>query len=245
MSNKLTVLLVALLFASVAEARVFNFSEEGFAPYIGGQYLTFQSADGSFIDSAGTGATFDKNLTTGLSYEFGFAYGVQKVRFIFAFQYLKPPALITAGSNTAGSTYSMTNDVSAIIPKVGMELNIKSWTAGRFFFDAQYGSASATVDNTYTFTAGSVADYKEELKGSGSMIAGGVGFEFLAFDSTTIMLNVGYRSLKFASLKHNLDATTILGGVAKGDPAVNTDGTARSLDLSGYYASIFFRFWLF
>lgn len=248
-----TLVLSLLIYSGTAGARVFAFGEEGFAPYVGGQYLTFSSgADGGYASSGGAGNAFASKYSTGMGYEFGFTYGIQKVRLLFGFEYIKP-AVLTAvtGTNAAGAVmYAMENDLSAMVPKVGFEVDLKTWKEARFYMDAQYGSASVTMASTYTFTTAGTAAYptmtnfKEEIKGTASMIQGGFGFEFLGFDSTTIQMGLGYRSLKVSALTHNLAVTSFQGAVAKGAPAMNDDGTARSLDLSGYYVSVMFRFWL-
>ncbi len=243
-----------LIYSGSAQARVFSFTDEGFAPYIGGHYLSLlPGAESGYSQSGGVGNSFDKTYTTANEYEFGFAYGIKKFRLLFGLQYFKPAVLTPIGGTDAAGTalYAMENDLSAIIYKAGIEFDIKTYKEGRFFIEAHYGSANVTMASTYTFTAAGTAaypsliDFKEEIKGSGTMLEAGMGFEFVGFDSTSILLSLGYRQLSVAALTHNLAITNFQGNTAKGSPATNDDASARTLTLSGYYASLFFRFWLF
>lgn len=234
-----------------AQARVFDFGEDGFAPYIGAHYFMFNNGSSGFDASSGVDTEFDQSLKSALSYEFGFAYGFRKFRFLFGFQFLRPSLLEVTGSDAGGvAQYTLTHDLSAFIPRVGLEISIKQWKENRFYFEALYGSATVTASNTYAFTAAGtgsfgLADFKEEVRGTAPMMQAGVGFETLAFDSTTLHLSLGYRNFVVSSLKHNMNSTGFQGAVAEGDPATNNDGADRSLDLNGLYASVLFRFWLF
>lgn len=231
-------------------ARVFVFGEEKFSPYLGAQYSLLRFEDKPFSQSSGEDLTFDKKYSLGNSFEFGFAYAARQMRLLFAIQYVKPPPLTVAAVDANGTAmYSVLSDVAVVIPKVGLEINLRSWRESRFFLEAQYGAASTTIANTFTFAPTStfgLANFKEEVKGSGAMMQGGVGFEMNAFDSTTMLISLGYRSMPTAGYTHNLgDITNFQGAIAKGVAATNNNGSARDLDFTGYYASIYFRFWLF
>lgn len=242
-----------LLFTSSGWARVFNFSGEKFAPYIKGSYQPTTVGDQAFATSSGTGNTFSSKNTYNTSFEFGFAYGFKGMRLRFGFEALKPPTLSGVTGADAGGTsmYALNSDILGYAPKIGFELNLKEWPTSRLYVSGDYGAMSVTVKNTYAFTADGTAaypgmvDFTEELKGSGQAIDGAVGFEFLAFDTTTFSIEVGYRTMTIANLKHNLPVTSFQGAVVKGDAALNDDGTARALALSNLYASLGFRFWIF
>lgn len=239
-----------LIYSGTAEARVFDMSEEGFAPYIGGHYLLFSSGiDGDHVSSGGTGNTFDSTYTTGMAYEFGFTYGIQKIRLLFGLQYLKPPTMATIkGSDASGvEQYVLENDISGIIYKAGFEIDLKTWKESRLLLEAQYGSATITVSNTYTFSpgyGGALSNFKEEIKGTAPLIQAGLGWEFVGFDSTTMLMTMGYRQLAVSAFTHNKAITNFQGNTTIGSPANNDDGTARTMTLTGYYVSVLFRFWL-
>lgn len=246
-------LVALLLVGTVAEARVFNFAGEKFAPYLKGQYGPTTSGDSAFATSSGAGNTFSTKNTYNSGYEFGFAYGIKGVRFKFGFEILRPPLLDGVKGSDSGGTelYTLKSDIVGFSPKFGIEMNIAEWPLARIYAVGDYGAAQMTLKNTYAFTAAGAAaypgmtDFTEELKASGTAIDGALGFEALVFDTTTLTIEVGYRTLKFGNLKHNQAVNSFQGSVAKGDSALNDDGTAREINHTGLYAAAGFRFWIF
>ncbi len=247
------ILLLLTFFGWNAQGRVFNFSGEKFAPYVRGSYLTTSTGDSAFAKSGGTGTTYDKKNAYNSSFEFGFAYGIKNLRLKFGFEVFKPPNLVgVTGRNASGTAlYTLNSDVLGYAPKVGVELNLKQWPETRIFLSGDFGAMSATVKNTYALTADGTAAYPtvvnftEELKTSGQAIDASLGVETLMFDSTTFSFELGYRTLAFKNLKHNLPVTTFQNAVIKGDAALNDDGTSRSMSFSNVYAAMGFRFWIF
>lgn len=247
-------LFLALILIGVSsEARVFNFSGEKFAPYIKGSYLPTSTGDESYLNSGGADVVFSKKHPAFTSFEFGFVYGVRGIRFRFGFEALKPATLKDiSGADASGiELYLLTNDILGYAPKAGLEINLAEWPKSRIYLAGDYGAMSVTVKNTYAFSADGLAafpgmaDFTEELKGSGQSMDGFLGFETLVFDSTTFSLEAGYRVLSLTGLKHNLPVTSFQGAVVKGDAATNNDGSARSLSLTNIYANVGFRFWIF
>lgn len=242
-----------LLLGVSSEARVFNFSGEKFAPYIKGSYQPTSTGDESYLNSGGTDVVFSAKHPAYTSFEFGFMYGVSGIRFRFGFEALKPATLKNiSGANASGTElYLLTNDILGYAPKAGLEINLAEWPKSRIYLAGDYGAMSVTVKNTYAFTADGLtafpglADFTEELKGSGQSMDGFLGFETLVFDTTTFSLEAGYRVLSFSGFKHNLPVTSFQGAVVKGDAATNNDGSARSLSLTNIYANVGFRFWIF
>lgn len=244
---------VLIFFSSLAQARVFNFSGEKFAPYIRGIYSPTSTGDQSFANSSGSGNTFSTKYSAYNSFEFGFAYKIRDLRIRFGFEALKPSALKEIVGSDAGGTqlYSLDNDIMGYAPKIGFELNIREWSTSRIYIAGDYGAMSMTVKNTYAFTAAgqsaypTMVDFTEELKGSGQAIDGALGFETLMFDTTTLAVELGYRTLSIANLKHNKDYISFQGAVVKGDGARNDDGSERSLGMNNLYVAAAFRFWIF
>ena len=247
-----TLLVGAFFSGSVSYARVFDINTENFASYFRGQYGTTNLARLPFEPNSGTGAVYDLSYTTLNEYEFGFIYASRPMSLKFAIGVVKPPNLKEIKATSAAGTdwYTVNSNISVAVPKIGIELNIKQWPTGRLILFGDFGTGSATVENGYTFTAAgsaafnNIVDYREEVKSNATCAEYGAGLEVFAFDTTTMLIDVGYRNLKFASFTHNVAATTFQGTVAKGDAAKNTDGTSRTLDFSGPFASISFRFWI-
>lgn len=235
-----------------AEARVFDINTENFASYFKGQYGTSSLAQLPFAPSGGAGVTYDGTYASQMGYEFGFVYASRYMNMRFGFEVIKPPNLAELkGTDGAGTDwFTLNNNVTVYAPKIGVELNVKQWKASRFFISIDAGSASGTIENSYKFTTagsnqfGGIADFREEIKGSATLLEYALGFEMFLVDTTTIVFDAGYRQLNFASFSHNVAATTFQGAVAKGDPALNRDGTKRGYNMGGAFASIMFRFWI-
>lgn len=235
-----------------AEARVFDINTENFASYFKGQYGTSSLAQKPFAPAGGTGATYDGTYSTQMGYEFGFVYASRYMNMRFGFEVIKPPNMETIKGTDAGGAdlFTLNNNISVYAPKIGVELNVKQWKESRFFISIDYGQASGTIENSYKFTTagsnqyGGIADFREEIKGSAALMEYALGFEMFMFDTTTVVFDAGYRQLTFASFTHNVASTGFQGSVAKGAPATNTDGTTRSYDFGGPFASIMFRFWI-
>lgn len=239
-------------FASPALARTVNLMNESFAPYVRGTYQQSLLNKKTFADSSGSGNSFSGDLPSIANYEFGFAYSIKEITLRFGFEVIRPSAVKDiSGTNAAGTElFTVDTDVSGYVPRIGLDINIKQWTSSRIFLNASYGLANVTVQNSYGFTSAgtaaySLADFREEVKGSAPMTEYGLGFEYNAFDTTTVVLDAGYRYLKVDEFSHNVDVTNFQGAVTKGATALGNDGGRRSLDLSGYFASLHLRFWLF
>lgn len=235
-----------------AEARVFKMGEEHFATYLRGQYQVAGQKDEAFAASGGSGAVYDSSYTSNMAYEFGLVYASTRLNWRFGFEVLKPADLKDIKGKSSGGTtwYTLGNTISGYAPKIGLELSVKNWSASRFFLNADYGYATVNVQNSYTFTSAGttqftgMADFREEMEGTGSLVETSMGFETILSDTTTIILDAGYRVLQINELKHKQAVKTFQGTVAKGDAAKNTDGSPRTLNLSGAFASVWLRFWI-
>ncbi len=241
-----------ILFPPFATARIFNMKKESFASYLRGNYDVNVPGQNSFSNSSGNKLTFDGGQTNSYGYEFGMVFSSGVVNTKLGVEVLQPPeAKGIAAKNTAGTElYKLDTAISDIILKMGFEFNLKTWVVSRFYMLAEGGYASLTLQNSYTFNSVGAAafglqDFREELKSSAMMAGGALGFETLLSDTTTFTIDLGYRYLNHTQLNHNLAVTSFQGPVTKGGIAYENDGvTARKLNLSGFQASIGFRFWL-
>lgn len=253
MKKQVLISFMVLGFASISWGRVFDFNKENFAAYLRGSYLTVPNMvgeDSPFETSGGNGVEFDTGFKTGSAGEFGFIYSSKVISLKFGIEVLKPTILNVVGSSAADvEYYKLKSDVSVVAPKVGIELNLKQWPQSKLFLTLDFGTANIVIKNAYSLnatgaTALSAADFDEDVRGNTSFNEGGLGYEMLMSDSTTFAMDVGYRSMNFASLKHNKDVTTFQGAFEKGDVALDNDGNKRSTNLTGYYAGVWFRFWV-
>lgn len=242
---------ILVLISVFAEARVFDISKESFASYI--------LAGGG---PSGIGQKAFKNEMSGPSFssdevkmnwggEFGFLYSTPYLSFRFGFEIIKPAAIGATASNAAGTAlYDVKSDLTAYAPKVGLEFNFKPQTWYRGFVLVSAGASNLSMKNDYTLTAAGqaafagVSDHSVEAKSSATELAGGVGFEFLLSDSTTLLAEAGYRSLKFSELKYSKDVTTLTGNQTAGSVVLDADGGKRQIDFSGAVVNLGLRIYL-
>jgi hypothetical protein len=244
--------LVVILVGLPVEARVFDMGSEKFAAYLKANYGPSSIAKSTYEKVSPQTETYDGSISVVYAGEFGLVYSSKHLNVRFGIEVVRPPTLDVVASDSGGTKiYDMSSSITAIIPKIGFEYNVRKWKESRFFLGGAYGQATLGMTNSYSFTtAGNAAptsgvDYTEDGRGSAALMEGMLGFETLMFDSTTIVFEAGYRQLKFASLTHNRDAVTIRGTKVKGDPMLNADDSARSISFTGYYAGLTFRFWIY
>jgi hypothetical protein len=251
MINGSKVFLFSLLLSTVCEARVFNIDKESFAAYLKGSYGPSAVVNTLNSESKGNNVALDSNHSYNLSGEFGFVYATPGVDLRFGLEVIRPPDVKDASGTDASGTslYSLTSEMSILAPKVSMEFTLKTWAVSKMFLVVGAGYASLAARNSYAFTSAgstqfSLADFYEDLRAGAPLYEGSLGFESLLTDTTTYVVEAGYRALNFTSVKHNSDITTFQGAVTKGTAATNMDGTDRTLNLNNYFIGLSLRFWL-
>lgn len=231
-----------------AQARVFDMTKEQFA-----SYLVFSGGPSAIADAAFAkeSAATDSNGSVALntSFEFGFLYVTKTVSWRFGFEVMKPSALPDVTATNAGGTalYHVKSDVIGYYPKLGLELNLKTTGSSRIFLTGAAGTTSLNVTNEYSeLTIAPHTDFTMKYKGNATTWSAGLGYEFAAFDTTTLVFEAGYRKMNVDKLVYS-EAVPASFDVAHaaGDSVTRTDGDPRGIDLTGYYASLGFRFFLF
>lgn len=238
----------ALFLPSAGQARVFTLNKQTFASYLIFNYGTSKIDDAPFVNES-TAAAFDAGVKTNVGGEFGFIYSTPFVNWRFGLELLKPPAVSDVKATDAAGTrlYLAKTDISAVMPKVGLELNIYKGAASRWMVFATVGQSNVEVTNSYTsVTIPPTTDFTAKYKGAAGSRAAGLSFEFAGFDTVSLVFEAGYREMKITGLKYAA-AVTGFGNTAHavGDDVLWTDGSAREIDLSGAYGSFGARFWLF
>jgi hypothetical protein len=234
-----------------AEARVFDLKSEHFAVYVGGTFGGSNVSDSAFGTSSGTGTVNDKKVQTTTSGEAGLFMAFAKFNFRLGVEYLMPRELkgIT-GTNAAGTTlYSLDSSIGSLVPSASIELLPYKGQNTRALIGLGYGVAITSFDNQYTMTTAGktalgVSDFKESATAVSPLIETYAGFEFLFADAVTATILGGYRWCNAQTFKSTEDVTAISGTQKKGDDVINMDGGPRSMDLSGAFVGINFRFYL-
>lgn len=238
------------LFSLGAEARVFNVNNEAFAAYFlatgGSSSLGTSAVEGE----SGTNIAFSGGTNYNYTGEFGFLYSTPYFGFRFGFEIIKPFALESTANDGTSDLYSVTSTLVGYSPKLTVDFNIHRANTSRSFITASIGSASVTMKNEYVLTAAgqtaypTVADHTAESKGDGTLMAASLGYEGLLADTTTILVEFGYRQLKINNLKYTKDVTTFTGAKTDGAEVLDSSGNQRALDFSGGFISIGFRFYM-
>lgn len=243
-------LLSFLLFFSLSvEARVFDISKDNVAPYFLVTGGSSQVDTNAVKDEGNSGVTYSGGVTYNYTGEFGFIYSRALASLRLGFEILRPPLLNSAASNGTSELYTVQSDLLGYVPKLTLEVNLHGTNTYRSFVSVSVGSASLTMKNDYVLTSAGqtaypgVADHSIEAKASSTLLAGSLGYEGILSDSTTYLIEFGYRQLKFDNFKYSKDVTTFSGAKASGDKVLTNTGAERVLDFGGGFISLGFRFY--
>lgn len=240
-----------LLATTEAQARTFNVVNDTFAVYLRGALDTAPLENTLANESAGSQTQVDVEHEKKISGELGVFIASPELNIRMGLEFIRPPeAENVLGTRTTDGAqmYAVKSEVSVLAPKVSIESNLKRWPEARVFISAGYGYAMLTAMNSYSIydspQYSGLTDFKEELTATGTLLEGTIGYENLLADTTTFVLEAGYRSLKFDSIDYKKATTNFQGNVNGGQKALNTAGHPRTLDLSGVIFAISFRFWM-
>ena len=242
---------VLILGSSTAQAYVVSLKDSGFGAYLKGSYSPWSNGQDIFGNSSGNNMSFNGSSSFIPSGEFGFLFSSQRLTWKLGFEFLPIPTQNLTGSSriSTAALYNLSSNASAVNPKLGFEFNLKSWTNSRAWILAEVGESFIDIQNNYSFTtAGTtqfgLSNFTEEVKGQQLFYDAGIGFETILSDTTALEFDAGYRVLNYTTLTHNQAVTTFQGSVSSGTVATNNNGTNRSLNMSGAFAGVGFRFWI-
>lgn len=244
-------ILFILFFQQDTYARVFNIHSESFAAFFRGSYAPSTISKAAFEKASSYNEVYNAEVNLLQSGEFGFVHATHYLNVKYSIEVIRASSLTKMDASTTGGTslYLLDSNVSAVIPKFGLEFNLKQWPASRISMNLTAGQANLVLSNAYSFsnegtTATGKTDYTEEGRATATLLDGGLALETLVFDTTTILFDIGYRQLIFSSITHNRDCDCLIGAKVKGDQIINTDGANRIINMTGSYAGIGFRFWI-
>ena len=235
---------------SSAWARKFDMPNERFATYFGGGYGVSNVSDHAFSMSSGSGVQTDQLVGSNYAGEIGVVLTSPRAQLRLGGEYLVAKAL-EGVTGRAGTTpyFTMSSKISALVPKASIELPVWRRLESRISLGGGAGMASVSLEQSYAMTpAGSAAlgvgDYIEKASASVLMWNAYLIGEMLFVDTTTVALEMGYRSLKVGSLTSQKATTAITGNQDSGGTLLNGDGSARAFDFGGAYVNLTFRFYL-
>ncbi len=244
---------VVVSHSGVAQARVFNFKSETIAAYFRGSISQSRLARSPYDNSSGISTEFvgDEHLYN-YSGEIGFLMNIGEfATFRVGGEVIQAKNSDVIGNNAAGTKlFDLESDVFVFNTTSTIEWHLYRGASSRLSLFGGIGLGAVNLDVDYTFTAaglsafGLTKDYSEQ---SGKYIIGGHGgvqYELLFADTATIAFELGFRHLPVPILENEKDNSTISGAVTTGSQTLNQDGSDRTLDLSGYYFAMAFRFYL-
>jgi hypothetical protein len=234
-------------FAAPAMARVFTLSKERFASYLVGSYGLSNLKNTPYYGESSSAYSYTTEYPNLLGGEFGFIYFNGRLGWRFGFDSIKPLKVEGQARDGSGTNlYTYLNEVTVLTPKIGLDLNLYANSYYRVSINGFFGTAALTSKTDYSaVTIAPNAAHSVDERSSAPCYGGGVTQEISFFDTTTFVLEIGYRQLKFTNVKYAADVTTFSGAVSKGDEVRNADGSAHEIDFTGAYASAGLRVYLF
>lgn len=241
-----------LLMSSRSQARVFSFADVSLATFFKGNIGMTVLRDQSFRNSSG-GETvnFDKLVPYQFGGEFGLLFSKPFGGFRVSLDLVSPRSLDgVSGSNAAG-TPLMTFDsqISGYGPSAHIEFYLARGKQSKAVLSLGASYLTVNILNSYRLTAAGtstytgIVDHTEETSARGFSPIASLGWEFSAFDNVTILADIGYRYLVLSSFTFVRNGTTFTGTMAPGTAAKNVLGQERTLNLSGLWTGISFRFY--
>lgn len=248
MKKILAILLVASA-GSAAQARVFNLAKESFASYLSFGYGPVSAArEAAFAEASSAPSSYTGQLNSVGGGEFGFISAGPILSWKFGFEVIKPPVVVSTARSASASLYEVKSDLTGFMPKFGLDVSFLTTASARYYLSTYIGQASLTVTNDYSSVniAPNTA-FTEKYKGNAQAWSAGLGVELAAFDTTSVNIEAGYRRMAFNEFSHGVAVTADFTGAARavGDAVYLTSGERRKIDLSGFYATVGARFWLF
>ncbi len=248
--QKIGILFILLFAFTKAEAKIFDFKNASYGAYVGGTYGPSSANDMAYA-GADQQSSFDMKAQSNYSAEFGFLASTRRFNFKVFAEYLFPKHLtnVTASNSSGTAVYNLDTDVTVVIPGGGIEYAMKVGNTWRWLLGGGFGYAIATMDNKYTFTTAGqsygLSNFEENATSTSSMYMGYTSLEFQFTEIGTMMLTAGYRYLRFNSFSSTSNVTGFSGSEASGSTLTNQDGSNRTMNLSGPYAGVTFRFYFY
>ena len=242
---------VIFLLPAFALARQFDLQTETLATYFKADIAPAAETNQLFAQASGAQTTFTQSVPANFNGEIGVLFTSPTVGVRLGIEISDPVKVGAASGNNAAGTQLMTVDSSIL--GWGPTLHVESYfdvsAEKRFFLSVGAGYLMLTTTNAYTLTATGqstypgIANYTESGSASGLDFNGSLGWEFSFSDAATLCLEAGYRYVNVGAITAKSAVTTFNGNIAQGSTLVNQDGSQRSLNLSGPFAGIGFRFY--
>lgn len=244
---------LTLLLQTRLEARVFDFGSEPHAAYLKVGMLGSRLASDSFGFAGDQVQLANQSFSYLNTGEIGWTMQGSTLGFKLGVQGLNSASLLSDGSNLSGtSLYTSVNQVGSFAPIIGFMVNFYQTKKSRASIELSAGQATVSIVQNYQLTPegqselGVVAATAiESSRAIGQLFYEALAiYEILMVDTTTFVLEAGYRDMKVTNLKVLSDVDGPSGSYLVGDTLRHADGTARVFNLSGWVVQANFRFYL-
>ncbi len=241
-----------------AYAYVFNYQNSGVAPFFGATAADTLQSSQAFSRTSGSVTDFSSGVQFGFSGQLGIQFNINRdFSFRIGAEAYQGKSINAVGTRASDGANLMTVSSLATVlnPNAGIQYNMLSSRSGRIYLLLDGGYAMATVANNDSLTSTGVTQYStssssidEKWSGDTTSYVAGVGAEYHAFSNTTIALEVGYRQMQFDKFTYANSGYAIRGSsetsVSSGQIVTDNGGAPVSLNMSGVFAGVVFRFYI-
>jgi hypothetical protein len=240
-----------LLFCEAGHARVFNLYDQSLGAYFRGNFGNSNVQQDAFLKTSGSQTNFDKKVNYNDALELGFVFPNPAFSLLVGFQVINPQKLTAIDGKKSDGTSLMTVDsnIYGFFPVARFEYYLMKTPGSRMTISAGGGYGKVIAKNNYNMTSAgttlySTSSFDNSVSQNTFLAETAVGYEFTFGQNVTALFDVGYRYAVAHNLKYDSDSPNFAGGThAEGSDAVDTNGNAEKIDLSGFYGGFAFRFY--
>ncbi len=246
------VLIISLSTLSLeGQARVFDFKKETFGAFFSATGHNLYLNQSAFKNSIGDELNYSQTSNYGFGFRLGFLFNMTSVSLRLGIEGFQAKQIINADvKNTSDVVlYNLDSSVITTMPFIGLDLALYQSQNSRMIIGLNVGQATVKMENSIAFTDIGTSTYglSNFSESSEDTILGGdifLGYETLATDTVTANFELGYRQMISGKQIYKSSATTFLGDVNSGDSVLNADGNGRTLNLSGPFIGLTFKFYI-
>lgn len=244
------ILISLFFFTAQAHARVFTIDQASFATYFKGTFGNSVLQKHPYDKTSGAQTEFSDQTDFNLSGEIGFIFPHPHFNFKLGVEILSPltPSNLKGKNSSGQELMSVDSSILGLFPVAHLEYVVARNNLGRVYFSVGGGYGRVSLSNDYTLTALGTSTYSlSSFKDSSSQYTyiaeTSLGYEMSFVQSVTVAFDFGYRYCVAKDLKYGGAGTNFIGSHSDGDSVVESDGSAKNLDLSGVFTGLSFRFY--
>src|SRR5690242_1792679 len=123
--------LVFIFATQLVSAKVFNMQEYKFGGYFSGNYGN-SSEDKDYFKKESSATSYSKGFKTHTGGDFGFVYRAGTISWVFGMEFINPDKAKGTASSGGTTRYKYVASLSAVVPKIGMEIVFHETPTFRF-----------------------------------------------------------------------------------------------------------------